>query len=66
MFPFDAELDLETAFGQAWNSGGEAEDQSFTANPWDHSAQFLHTNAKRWKYWDALLTKAGIAHNSTP
>jgi hypothetical protein len=34
----------------------------FSDAPWDHSAEFLNTNAVRQSYWDAMLTKFGVDH----
>jgi hypothetical protein len=43
------QIDLQTAFG-------------FTGNEQDHSAEFMGSNARRYKYWGQLLDTMGISH----
>jgi hypothetical protein len=53
-------IDGNTNLGQGGSLGDE---QQFTDEPEDHSAQFLGTNMIRFQYWERLLLDFGIATN---
>ncbi len=52
---FSGEIDLSVMM----------DSQKFGGAPWDHSAEFNSTFAKRWNYWGLLLVTFGVAPNIT-